>query len=245
MGYILFLSFRFFFKSIRMKLSILSVLFVLSPLFANAATIEARGTASHIETKDEYERASAYMKGAGECRAYINHKKNGLFTCDGLCQPPPETERTKGVVKSTSCIYLSNKGNQDIFTDPDKQQYHIGKCECNVKILDYTMGTVVLALPDIAAITCMAWIKAGEELFRVAKAATGLIPVPAAKGLSLTAKLAVKAAKDVKKAGKQKEDYPGWYKGCTQPGRHDYASEASQAFDDAMKVPNEIMDIFG
>lgn len=228
-----------------MKFSIISALLVLSPLVANAATIEARGTAAHVETKQEYDMASANMKAVGQCRAYTAHKKSGLFTCDGLCQAPPAAEKTAGVVKSTSCIWFSGKMSNDLFTDPEKQQYHVGQCQCNVKVIDWAMGTVVVALPDIAAITCMVWIKAGEELFRAAKAATGLIPIPAAKGLSLTAKLAVKAAKDVKKAGKKKEDYSSWYKGCTQPGRHDYASEASQAFDDAMKVPNEIMDIFG
>ncbi|KAF4630696.1 hypothetical protein G7Y89_g7446 [Cudoniella acicularis] len=208
-----------------MKLSIFSAILVLTaPLAANATTIEARGTAVHVETKQEYDLTTNYMREAGQCRAYTSHKKNGFFTCDKRLQCPTSSREDR-----RSC----------------RQKYHIGECQRNVKVIDFAIGTVVVALPDIAAITCMAWLKAGEELFKVAKAAVGMVLIPAAKRISMTAKLAAQAAKKVKKEGKRKEDYLSWYSSCTQPGRHDYESEASQAFDSAMKVPDEILNIFG
>ncbi|KAH6674750.1 hypothetical protein B0J14DRAFT_588018 [Halenospora varia] len=221
-----------------MKLTYFQTIFLLAPSLINAKPLVMRGTADHIETPEEFAAGTDNLQATGSCRAYLSTKQD-LTICASKCaSTPPEDAATVGVLSSTSCVWTSNGMDNDIFTDPTMNQYHIGQCECNIPLLDQLVGTVVMALPAIGEIACSVLFNSFDKVIEI-----GLLVIPEGKVLDASVEAGVKAAKTILENGEKASSFAQWFDPCGPKvaGAHDYAADIDALFQQYTSIPDTVV----
>ncbi|KAH8660906.1 hypothetical protein BGZ60DRAFT_414261 [Tricladium varicosporioides] len=197
-----------------------------------------RGTADHIETPEEFAAGTANLQASGSCRAYLSTKQDLTICAPKCASTPPEDAATVGVLSSTSCVWTSNGMDNDIFTDPTMNQYHIGQCECNIPLLDQLVGTVVMALPAIGEIACSVLFNSFDKVIEA-----GLLIIPEGKILDASIEAGVRAAKTILENGEKASSFAQWFDPCGPkvPGAHDYAADIDALFQQYTSIPDTVV----
>ena len=188
------------------------------------------------ESQTEYDQETTSLTSQGLCRTYYSlavPQSQGLSTCSGFCGDLVKQAQQAGNVSSVTCV----SGGQGIptYTDPQGNQYSVGKCECNIPVLDEVVLDVVMMLPAIAEIGCELLFDSLDLVLQIGEAA---IP---GEGEAMDAGMsaAVKAAKTVTENGQDASSFLQWF--ADPCGSSNYTQMIDKIFDPLSSVSDTVM----
>ncbi|MCJ1361949.1 hypothetical protein MMC16_001050 [Acarospora aff. strigata] len=187
------------------------------------------------ETKQQFDQTTESFTQQGLCRFYLspNRGPKGLEICAPKCGDLVKKAQKAGDTTSVSCV--TGGMNIPTHTDPDGNQYHPGKCVCDIPILEELVIDVLMALPAIAEIGCAILFNALDKVLEI-----GAMAIPGVGAtMNVGMKAAVQAAKTVAENGQGASSFIGWFgKTC---GKGKYVNMINKIFDPLSNVPDSVV----
>ncbi|KAL8916005.1 MAG: hypothetical protein Q9172_006515 [Xanthocarpia lactea] len=204
--------------------------------FANSAILPSQHLTSRDqvrESQQEFDETTARFKQESLCRHYLDStdkKKVELNTCVQKCGDLVGKSFENEDSNSLRCT--SESDNVPEIADPDGDRYTLGKCICEVPMVNQVVDETSLSLPVVADIGCPIIYRAFDAILDVGAAAIPGVEAPMDVGMNAS----IQAAKTISDSGKEADSFLNWFDQPCDAGN--YTDVVSKIFNPLCDVPD-------
>jgi hypothetical protein len=135
------------------------------PEYDSTHPLQVRANSQKPISKAEFDKETDQMRKDFQCRLYDKNmnKRHDMSICNLKCGNLATKTQQTGKVHSTTCTLLDTQ-HPALYMDPDKDVYKIGKCVCDLPVMNMVGEFTGLVLPLVSHFSSLLAISLEKSL---------------------------------------------------------------------------------